>query len=144
MSGSTFLRRKRDSYEICVVHHAWSVLILTYYVFVVNIYRLLALATCFATKMLHKYGLLQHKKDTCIAEGFNKTGLLSLPPIEPVKLQTEVDFAQKLCEIAHFLEIIRNLQCRHRSIFLRASQGLVWYSMVMLLVFCLNWLHCFF
>ncbi|KAG4391449.1 hypothetical protein AAZX31_05G173100 [Glycine max] len=87
--------------------------------------RLLALATCFATKMLHKYGLLQHKKDTCIAEGFNKTGLLSLPPIEPVKLKTEVDFAQKLCEIAHFLEIIRNLQCRHRSIFLRASQGLV-------------------
>ncbi|TKY60367.1 Spatacsin protein [Spatholobus suberectus] len=86
--------------------------------------RLLALATCFATKMLHKYGLLQHKKDTCIAEDFNKTGLLSLPPIEPVKLQTKVDFAQKLCELARFLEIIRNLQCRHRSIFQRASQGL--------------------
>ncbi|RDY05619.1 hypothetical protein CR513_10515, partial [Mucuna pruriens] len=85
--------------------------------------RLLALATCFATKMLHKYGLLQHKKDACTAEGFNKTGLLSLPPIEPIRLQTEVDFAQKLCEIAHFLEIIRNLQCRHRSIFQRASQG---------------------
>nr|KYP67561.1 Spatacsin [Cajanus cajan] len=87
--------------------------------------RLLALATCFATKMLHKYGLLQHKKDTSVAEGFNKTGLLSLPPIEPVKLQTEVDFARKLCEMAHFLEIIRNLQCRHRSIFQRASKGLV-------------------
>ncbi|XP_061345491.1 uncharacterized protein LOC133291257 isoform X4 [Gastrolobium bilobum] len=86
--------------------------------------RLLALATCFATKMLRKYGLLQHKKDTCIAESFNKTGLLSLPPIEPVKLQNEVDFSRKLCEMAHFLEIIRNLQCRHRSIFQRASQGL--------------------
>lgn len=90
-------------------------------------FRLLALATCFATKMLRKYGLLQvqHKKDKCIAEGFNKTGLLSLPPIEPVQLQTEVDFAQKLCEMANFLEIIRNLQCRHRAIFQRASQGLV-------------------
>ncbi|KAL2342976.1 hypothetical protein Fmac_004261 [Flemingia macrophylla] len=92
--------------------------------------RLLALATCFATKMLHKYGLLQHRKDTSIAEGFNKTGLLSLPPIEPVKLQTEVDFSQKLCEMAHFLEIIRNLQCRHRSIFQRASKGSVRCSMV--------------
>ncbi|CAJ1937955.1 unnamed protein product [Sphenostylis stenocarpa] len=86
--------------------------------------RLLALATCFATKMLHKYGLLQHKKDTFIAESCNKTTLLPLPPIEPIELQTEVDFTQKLCEISHFLEIIRNLQCRHRSIFQRASQGL--------------------
>ncbi|KAK7399452.1 hypothetical protein VNO78_10634 [Psophocarpus tetragonolobus] len=86
--------------------------------------RLLALATCFGTKMLHKYGLLQHKKDTFVAETFNKTGLLSLPPTEPVKLQTEVDFARKLCEIAHFLEIIRNLQCKHMSIFQRASKGL--------------------
>ncbi|PNX96833.1 hypothetical protein L195_g020047, partial [Trifolium pratense] len=82
--------------------------------------RLLALATCFATTMLRKYGLLQHKKDT----GFNKTGLLSLPPIEPLKLQTEVDFAQKLSELAHFLEIIRNLQCRHRTTFQKANQGL--------------------
>ena len=93
----------------------------------IDIFRLLALATCFATKMLRKYGLLQHKRDTSIAEGFNKTGLLSLPPIEPVKLQTEVDFARKLREMAHFLEIIRNLQCRLRSKFQRASQGLVWF-----------------
>ncbi|XP_027367445.1 uncharacterized protein LOC113873502 isoform X2 [Abrus precatorius] len=85
--------------------------------------RLLALATCFATKMLLKYGLLQHKVDTHVAEDFNRTGLLSLPPIEPVKLQTEVDFAQKLCEMARFLEIIRNLQFRHMSIFQRADSG---------------------
>lgn len=87
--------------------------------------RLLALATCFATTMLRKYGLLQHKKDTLTAEGLNKTGLLYLPPIEPVKLPTEMDFARKLSELAHFLEIIRNLQCRHRTIFQKASQGLV-------------------
>ncbi|KAK7318518.1 hypothetical protein RJT34_03221 [Clitoria ternatea] len=86
--------------------------------------RLLALATCFATKMLRKYGLLQHKNDTSTVQGFNKMGLLPLPPTEPVKLQTEVDFAQKLCEMARFLEITRNLQCRHRSIFQKASQGL--------------------
>ncbi|KAK7399448.1 hypothetical protein VNO78_10630 [Psophocarpus tetragonolobus] len=86
--------------------------------------RLLALATCFATKMLHKYGSLQHKKDTFVAETFKKTVLLSLPPTEPLKLQTEVDFARKLCEIAHLLEIIRNLQCRHMSIFQRARKGL--------------------
>ncbi|KAJ1412899.1 hypothetical protein SESBI_20049 [Sesbania bispinosa] len=106
--------------------------------------RLLALATCFATKMLRKYGLLQHRKDTFIAEGFNKTGLLSLPPIEPVKLQTEVDCAQKLCEMARFLEIIRNLQCRHKSIFQTASQGLVWCSMVMLLGLLLKLVALFF
>ncbi|KAL1364797.1 hypothetical protein HN51_012953 [Arachis hypogaea] len=86
--------------------------------------RLLALATSFATRMLRKYGMIQHKRDMIIAEGFNKTELLSLPPIEPVKLQAEVDFARKLREMAHFLEIIRNLQCRLRSKFQRASQGL--------------------
>ncbi|KAK7247505.1 hypothetical protein RIF29_42388 [Crotalaria pallida] len=86
--------------------------------------RLLALATCFATKMLRKYGMLQHKRDTCMAEALTKTELLSLPPIEPVKLQTEVDYARKLHEMAHFLEIIRNLQCRLKSIFQRVSQGL--------------------
>ena len=111
--------------------------------FLFNIFRLLALATCFATRMLHKYGMLQHKKDTCIADSCNNTKLLPLPPIEPVKLQTEVDFTRKLCEISHFLEIIRNLQCRHRSIFQRASQGLVWCSIAMLLTFCLYWLVVF-
>ncbi|CAL0330002.1 unnamed protein product [Lupinus luteus] len=84
---------------------------------------LLVLATRFATKMLRKYGLLQHKRDTCIAEALNKTGLLSLPPIEPVKLQTEVDYARKLREMARFLEIIRNLQSRLRPIFQRADSG---------------------
>ncbi|XP_028755143.1 uncharacterized protein LOC114714558 isoform X1 [Neltuma alba] len=87
--------------------------------------RLLALASCFATKMLRKYGLLQHKRDSFMMEGFNQSGLLSLPPIEPDNLQTEVDFARKLREMAHFLEIIRNLQRRLRSKFQRANQGLV-------------------
>lgn len=105
--------------------------------------RLLALATCFATTMLRKYGLLQHKKDTCIADGLNMTGLLSLPPIEPVKLQTEVDFGQKLGELAHFLEIIRTLQFRHRTVFQKASRGLVWCSTVVLLVLLIILLHCF-
>ncbi|KAK4264830.1 hypothetical protein QN277_025955 [Acacia crassicarpa] len=82
--------------------------------------RLLALASCFATKMLRKYGLLQHERDSFMMEGFNQTGLLALPPIEPDNLQPEVDFARKLREMAHFLEIIRNLQCRLRSKFQRA------------------------
>ncbi|KAI9108709.1 hypothetical protein K1719_020356 [Acacia pycnantha] len=82
--------------------------------------RLLALASCFATKMLRKYGLLQHERDSFMMEGFNQTGLLALPPIEPDNLQTEVDFGRKLREMAHFLEIIRNLQCRLRSKFQRA------------------------
>lgn len=58
-------------------------------------------------------------------EGFNQTGLLSLPPIEPDNLHNDVDFAQKLREMAHFLEIIRNLQCKLKSKFQRAYQGLV-------------------
>lgn len=61
------------------------------------------------------------------------TRLLPLPPIEPDNLQTEVDFARKLREMAHFLEIIRNLQCRLRAKFQRASQGLVRCPAVLLL-----------
>jgi hypothetical protein len=49
-----------------------------------------------------------------------------------------VDFAQNLSELAHFLEIIRNLQCRHRTTFQKASQGLVWCSPIMLLVLLIN------
>ncbi|KAJ7945315.1 Spatacsin [Quillaja saponaria] len=87
--------------------------------------RLLGLATCFATKMIRKYGLLHHKMNTCMLEGFSKTQLLSLPPVIPVKEHNEMDYARKLREMAHFLEIIRNLQHRLSSKFQRPTQGLV-------------------
>lgn len=82
--------------------------------------RLLVLAARFATKMIRKYGLLQYN-------GYPQGGrqLLSLPSVLPDKVQTEVQNSQRLQEMAHFLEIIRNLQSRLSSKFKRPGQGSV-------------------
>ncbi|GAV81705.1 hypothetical protein CFOL_v3_25159 [Cephalotus follicularis] len=74
--------------------------------------RLLAMATSFAIKMIRKYGLLQHKKDAYLFHGFNRTPMLSLPPILVESTQNEMGASRRLTEMAQFLEIIRNLQCR--------------------------------
>lgn len=55
-------------------------------------FRLLAMATCFATKMIHKYGMaLNNKSDNYI------------------------ESTKRLREMAHFLESTRTLQCRFGS-----------------------------
>lgn len=82
--------------------------------------RLLALATRFATKMIRRYGLLQYNSYAQVG-----SQLLSLPPVLPDKVHTEVQISQRLHEMAHFLEIIRNLQSRLSSKFKRPGQGLV-------------------
>ncbi|KAL5818547.1 hypothetical protein ACOSQ4_022389 [Xanthoceras sorbifolium] len=87
--------------------------------------RLLALASGFTTKMIRNYGLQQHKNDAYLLQGFNKTGILSLPSILPDKVQTEVETSRRLHEMAHFLEIIRNLQCRLSAKFKKPGQGSV-------------------
>lgn len=86
--------------------------------------RLLALGTCFATKMIRKYGLVQHKKDAFELQGASETQIYSLSPGLPNKEQIEMENSRKLHEMAHFLEIIRNLQCRLSAKFKRPSQVL--------------------
>uniref|UniRef100_A0A2N9FSI1 Spatacsin C-terminal domain-containing protein n=1 Tax=Fagus sylvatica TaxID=28930 RepID=A0A2N9FSI1_FAGSY len=87
--------------------------------------RLLALATCFATKMIRKYGLLQNRENAYILQSFSRTRILSLPPVRPEKVQYDQGNSRRLREMAHFLEIIRNLQYRLNSKFKRPGQGLV-------------------
>ncbi|KAM3708731.1 hypothetical protein ACJW31_02G119000 [Castanea mollissima] len=87
--------------------------------------RLLALATRFVTKMIHKYGLLQNKENACMLQSFSRTRILSLPPVRPEKVQYDQGNSRRLHEMAHFLEIIRNLQYRLSTKFRRPGQGLV-------------------
>ncbi|XP_024032136.1 uncharacterized protein LOC21400717 isoform X2 [Morus notabilis] len=87
--------------------------------------RLLALATCFATKMIRKYGLLQHDNDVYVSPSFGGTEVHPFPPVLPDKLPKEVGVSRRLSEMAHFLEIIRNLQSRLSMKSKRPAQGLV-------------------
>lgn len=88
-------------------------------------YRLLQLATWFATKMIREYGLLQRKKDAFMLQGLDGTRLLALPPVLPDKAQNEMGYSVRLREMAHFLEIIRNLQYQLRAKLKKPGQGLV-------------------
>lgn len=84
------------------------------------------IATCFAIKMIRKYGLMiQRDKHADISASSEKIGLLPLPPISPAKLQNEVDSLSRMQEMAQFLETIRNLQSRLSSKFKRLDKGLV-------------------
>ncbi|KAE7998209.1 hypothetical protein FH972_002775 [Carpinus fangiana] len=87
--------------------------------------RLLALATCFATKMIRRYGLLQRREDAYILQGFSRTHILSLPPVRPDKVHKDQGNSRRLSEMAHFLEVVRNLQHRLSSKFKRPGQGSV-------------------
>ncbi|KAK3010904.1 hypothetical protein RJ639_012628 [Escallonia herrerae] len=84
--------------------------------------RLLALATCFATKMIRTYGLLQRKKDTFKPQSINNS---FLPSVLPDKEHNDVVNARRLREMAPFLEIIRNLQRRLSTKFKSPAQRLV-------------------
>ncbi|KAA8530957.1 hypothetical protein F0562_005676 [Nyssa sinensis] len=87
--------------------------------------RLLALATCFASKMIRKYGLIQHKKDAFILQGIRGIQNYTLPLVLLEKEHNEMGNSRRLREMAHFLEIIRNLQSRLSAKFKRPGQGLV-------------------
>ncbi|KAH7860687.1 hypothetical protein Vadar_016791 [Vaccinium darrowii] len=87
--------------------------------------RLLALATCFATKMIRKYGLMQHKKDAIILQGTKKEDNSSLLSVLPEEGHCDMGTLRRLKEMSHFLEIIRNLQCQLNAKFRRPGQGLV-------------------
>lgn len=101
----------------------WSLYLSLWSLFCSFLYfRLLALATCFATKMIRKYWLVEHKKD---AYEYDRTQMLSLLPVLPEKVQDEVENSRRLREMAQFLEIIRNLQSRLGSKYKRPGRELV-------------------
>ncbi|OVA08128.1 Spatacsin [Macleaya cordata] len=75
--------------------------------------RLLALAASFATKMVRKYGLLQHKKDEFRFQRVSDRDL------------NQINNSRRLHEMAHFLEVTRNLQCRLSANYRKPGQGLV-------------------
>ncbi|KAE8706827.1 ubiquitin carboxyl-terminal hydrolase 27-like [Hibiscus syriacus] len=87
--------------------------------------RLLKLATWFATKMIHEYGLNQLKRDAFMFQGLDRPHVLALPSVLPDKTQNEVGTSTRLREMAHFLEIIRNLQYQLRAKLKKPGQGLV-------------------
>ncbi|XP_011622566.1 uncharacterized protein LOC18432027 isoform X1 [Amborella trichopoda] len=73
--------------------------------------RLLALAARFATKMIRRYGLLEHKRDKCTFKGSMQSTFCHLEP-PPIKKNSGTANLGRLREMAHFLEVIRNLQNR--------------------------------
>ncbi|GLT68925.1 hypothetical protein SLA2020_411170 [Shorea laevis] len=87
--------------------------------------RLLDLATWFTTKMIREYGLLQHKNDSILEQGLDRTRVLPLPLDLPDNCQNEVGNSLRLHELAHFLEIIRKLQCQLRAKLKKPAQGVV-------------------
>nr|CAD1822161.1 unnamed protein product [Ananas comosus var. bracteatus] len=75
--------------------------------------RLMSLASRFATKMVRRYGLLKNKKGKCcvnyeVSEGIEVIGRSNLFNVN----LDEVDNSRKLCEMAYFLEVIRDIQGR--------------------------------
>ncbi|XP_021895508.1 uncharacterized protein LOC110812908 [Carica papaya] len=85
--------------------------------------RLLALATCFATKMIRKYGFVEHKREAYLLERLHGSRMLCLPSILPDKAENEIGNSRRMHEMARFLEIIRNLQRRISAKFKKSSQG---------------------
>ncbi|CAM8951081.1 unnamed protein product [Rhodiola kirilowii] len=74
--------------------------------------RILTLASAFATKMVRKYGMAEQKKSFASLQVANGTQVHYLPSNVPLKNQKNLDTSRKLREMAYFLEVIRNLQCR--------------------------------
>ncbi|CAH9071176.1 unnamed protein product [Cuscuta epithymum] len=87
--------------------------------------RLLALATGFATKIIHTCGLLLHKRDNSTSWNGQHVGnplhMLQIIDMRAEKLGSSI----KIQKMAHFMEIIRRLQWRLNSKFKRPGQGLV-------------------
>ncbi|KAK4767669.1 hypothetical protein SAY86_015419 [Trapa natans] len=84
--------------------------------------RLLALASSFATKLIRMYGLLQQKKIS--SKLWGKEDLFSIHPDLRGEKQNEKGL-KNLQEMAHLLEITRNLQSRLVMKSQRPGQGLV-------------------
>lgn len=91
--------------------------------------------------MIRKYGLQLHKDEAYFLKGLNGMKLLSLPSTLLDEEQNDAKNSRRLSEMAHFLEIIRNLQCRLSAKFKKAGQGLVGYFFIFLQLMSLLVLH---
>ncbi|CAN0865216.1 hypothetical protein LINGRAHAP2_LOCUS9174 [Linum grandiflorum] len=87
--------------------------------------RLLVLATSFTTKIIRNDGLLEHKGRLYSSESSKMTRLLSLPSVHPEDVNNETDNSQRLYDMGHFLEIVRNLQYRLGAMSKQTGQGSV-------------------
>ncbi|KAJ0988045.1 hypothetical protein J5N97_006401 [Dioscorea zingiberensis] len=86
-------------------------------------FRLLSLAACFAIKMVRKYGLGQHMQDDFASK---KTSIISFSEFSlPKHHSIEISNARRLSEMAHFLEVIRNLRSRLSTKGRRPGQGVI-------------------
>lgn len=74
-------------------------------------FRLLSLAACFATKMVRKYGLGKHMQDE----------RCSLPKQYSIGISN----TRRLSEMAHFLEVIRNVRSRLSTKGRRPGHGVI-------------------
>ncbi|KAK9670568.1 hypothetical protein RND81_13G209900 [Saponaria officinalis] len=84
--------------------------------------RLLALATHFSIKMLHRYAVLEIQNEYAI-QRMQGTGILLLPPSVSCKQRDNHSDSRRLHEMAYYLEIIRNIQCQLAEKYKRPGQG---------------------
>ncbi|KAL3527892.1 hypothetical protein ACH5RR_012548 [Cinchona calisaya] len=84
--------------------------------------RLLALATSFAIKMIRKYGLLHYKKDS---SDQNIRDIKKIPVLPEEVDNDGSEYLRRMQEMAHFLEMVRDLQLRLNVKFRRPGHGLV-------------------
>ncbi|KAK9134405.1 hypothetical protein Syun_013735 [Stephania yunnanensis] len=77
--------------------------------------RLLSLAANFATNSIRKYGLLLHKKIAIMCQTTDDFRMIS---------DMNRGNLRRLHEMAHFLEVIRKLQCRLTPKLIKSDQGL--------------------
>lgn len=75
--------------------------------------------------MIRKYGLMQHRKDPFVLKGSSGVENSSLVSVVPNEKHNAMGNLRRLREMAHFLEIIRNLQCRLSAKVKRPGQGSV-------------------
>ncbi|KAF5794542.1 putative spatacsin [Helianthus annuus] len=74
--------------------------------------RLLSLGTRFSTKMIRSYGSLQHMQNEVMSTSISGMKDSSHPLLLADKEHNETENLRRLQEMAHLLEIIRNMQCR--------------------------------
>ncbi|KAG8383430.1 hypothetical protein BUALT_Bualt04G0012400 [Buddleja alternifolia] len=85
--------------------------------------RLLALATDYATRVIHKYGLLQHKKEMAKPWDVRGNEVLSLPLELTDKAHDGEVNSRNLQEMAQLLVVIRGLQGHLKVRFKRPGQA---------------------
>lgn len=88
--------------------------------------------------MIRRYGLVQHKKDALELVGACETQFCPVSLGLLNKEQTAMENSRQLHDMAHFLEIIRNLQYRLSAKFKRPGQVMVCCCLILLILVSAN------